>query len=59
MKEGKTAEELVAEVKSLNKDNKKIYTIGVGSEFRNNKNTPAVNFLKKLASDNNGHFVGF
>ncbi len=59
MKDGKSANELVAEVKSLNKDNKKIYTIGVGSEFRNNRNTPAVNFLKKLASDNNGHFVGF
>lgn len=59
MKGGKSVDELLSEVKKLNIDNKKIYTIGVGSEFRNNKNTPAVNFLKKLASDNNGHFVGF
>jgi hypothetical protein len=59
MKDGNTVEQLTAEIKAINKDNKKIYTIGVGSEFRNNKNTPAVNFLKKLASDNNGHFVGF
>ncbi len=59
MKEGKSVDDLLTEVKSLNKNNKKIYTIGVGSEFRNNKNTPAVNFLKRLAKDNEGHFVGF
>ena len=59
LKNGKTVDELVNEIKALNTDNKKIYTIGVGSEFRENKNTPAVNFLKKLAKENNGHFVGF
>jgi len=59
MKNGKSVDQLLTEVKSMNKDNKKIYTIGVGSEFRDNKNTPAVNFLKRLASDNEGHFVGF
>jgi len=59
MTEGKNVDQLMTEVKAINKDGKKIYTIGVGSEFRNNKNTPAVNFLKRLASDNDGHFVGF
>ena len=59
LKKGKSVDELIKEIKEANKDNKKIYTIGVGSEFRNNINTPAVEFLKKLAKENNGHFVGF
>ncbi|MBN2693313.1 hypothetical protein JXR93_01500 [bacterium] len=55
----KTMDTLVSEISTMNKDGKKIFTIGVGSEFRNEENTDAVNFLKKISQDNGGYYVGF
>ncbi len=59
MKKGKSVDDLLAEIKRVNIGGKRIFTVGVGKEFREEKNTDAVNFLKKLAEENDGHYVGF
>ena len=43
----------------MNTSNKKIFTVGVGTEFANNEATEAVEFLKKLAEQNGGFYIGF
>ncbi len=54
-----TLDKLLNEIKRLNTGKKKIFTIGIGKEFRNQENTPAVIFLKDLAAQNNGFYIGF
>jgi len=54
-----TADGLLQYVKSRNKSGKKIFTIGIGTEFRNREDTVAVDFSKKLAEENKGFYIGF
>ncbi|MFW5709887.1 MAG: hypothetical protein ACOCXW_00305 [Bacteroidota bacterium] len=54
-----TREELLESVKKMNTLNKQIFTVGVGTEFANNEATEAVDFLKKLAEQNEGFYIGF
>ncbi len=54
-----SVEDVLAFIKGLNKD-KTINTIGVGSEFRDRASiSPKVKFMKKLARENNGFYIGF
>jgi hypothetical protein len=50
---------LLKYIKNKNKSNKKIFTVGVGAEFRNKEDNIAVDFSKKLASQNEGFYIGF
>jgi hypothetical protein len=43
----------------MNKSEKKIFTVGVGTEFRNQEDSEAVDFLKQLAAQNKGFYIGF
>jgi hypothetical protein len=54
-----TKDELLKYIKNLNKSGKKIFTVGIGAEFRNQEDTLAVDFLKQLAVQNNGFYIGF
>jgi hypothetical protein len=54
-----TIEALLKYIKSKNKSNKKIFTVGVGTEFRNREDSLAVEFSKKLAEQNEGFYIGF
>ncbi len=54
-----TKEKLLASIKKMNRSGKKIFTVGVGTEFRNQEDSGAVDFLKELASQNNGFYIGF
>jgi hypothetical protein len=54
-----TTETLLKYIKSKNKSNKKIFTVGVGTEFRNREDSLAVEFSKKLAEQNEGFYIGF
>ncbi|MEO1050119.1 MAG: VWA domain-containing protein [Bacteroidota bacterium] len=46
-------------VQRMNTGNVQINTIGVGSDFLDNPTSPKVIFLKQLASNTGGFFVGF
>jgi hypothetical protein len=50
---------LLKKIKDMNDSNKKIFTVGIGAEFRNREDNEAVDFLKKLAEQNNGFYIGF
>jgi len=54
-----TREKLLASIKKMNRKGKKIFTVGVGTEFRNQEDSEAVEFLKELAAQNNGFYIGF
>ncbi|MBN2403831.1 MAG: VWA domain-containing protein [Spirochaetes bacterium] len=54
-----TTDALLKLIKNKNKSNKKIFTVGVGTEFRNKEDTLAVDFCKRLASQNEGFYIGF
>ncbi len=54
-----TTETLLKHIKNRNKSNKKIFTVGVGTEFRNREDSLAVDFSKKLAEQNEGFYIGF
>lgn len=46
-------------IKSENRKDVQISTIGVGSDFFKDETNPKYRFLKKVAEDNKGFFVGF
>jgi Mg-chelatase subunit ChlD len=50
---------VAADIRSNNNKRVQISTIGVGSDFLNNTRNPKYRFLKKVANDNGGFFVGF
>ncbi len=52
-------DELLKYIREKNKSNKKIITIGIGTEFRDKEDTLAVDFLKQLSAQNNGFYIGF
>ncbi len=54
-----TKEELINFIKNNNASGKKIFTVGIGTEFRNQENSVAVDFLKKIAKQNKGFYIGF
>ncbi len=54
-----TKEKLLASIKKMNRAGKKIFTVGIGTEFRNQEDSEAVDFLKELAAQNNGFYIGF
>ena len=54
-----TLNQFLASIKKMNSTDKKIFTVGIGREFRNNTDTTAVKFLRDLAAQNNGFFLGF
>jgi hypothetical protein len=54
-----TKEQFLNSIKKMNSSNRKIFTVGVGAEFANNEDTDAVDFLKKLAEQNQGFYIGF
>ncbi len=54
-----TKEQLLKYIKDKNKSKKKIFTVGVGTEFRDREDTVAVDFSKKLAEQNEGFYIGF
>ena len=58
-KKASTKDELLNFIKNKNKSGKKIFTVGIGTEFRNQEDTLAVDFLKQLASQNSGFYIGF
>ena len=58
-KELLTMNEILDEIKKKNTSNKKIFSIGIGTEFRNQLNTEGVKFLKDLSKQNNGFYIGF
>ncbi|MBN2038608.1 MAG: VWA domain-containing protein [Spirochaetes bacterium] len=58
-KKQSTKDELLEYIKEKNSSGKKIFTVGIGAEFRNQEDTLAVDFLKKLAARNNGFYIGF
>ena len=54
-----TKEVLLKKIRSMNKSGKKIFTVGIGSEFRNQEDSDSVDFLKQLAVQNKGFYIGF
>ncbi len=54
-----TLNQFLASIKKMNSTDKKIFTVGIGKEFRNNSDTIAVKFLRGLAEQNDGFFLGF
>lgn len=52
-------DQFLASIKKLNSTDKKIFTVGIGREFRDKSNTTAVKFLTELAAQNNGFYLGF
>ncbi|HOO72027.1 MAG TPA: VWA domain-containing protein [Spirochaetota bacterium] len=50
---------LLKSIRDENSSKKKIFTVGVGTEFRNREDSEAVDFLKKLAQQNEGFYIGF
>lgn len=58
-KERDNISEILLSVKNKNKKHIRINTIGVGSAFLRKKDSPAYVFLKELARDHGGFFVGF
>jgi hypothetical protein len=54
-----TLDQFLLSIKKINSSGKKIFTVGIGREFRENSDTTAVKFLRNLADQNNGFFIGF
>ena len=54
-----SSRDLLQKIKKMNTSNKKIFTVGIGAEFRNREDSVAVDFLKKLAEQNGGFYIGF
>lgn len=54
-----TKEALLKKIRSMNKSGKKVFTVGIGTEFRNQEDSEAVDFLKQLAVQNRGFYIGF
>ncbi|HRZ28779.1 MAG TPA: VWA domain-containing protein [Spirochaetota bacterium] len=54
-----TKDSLLQSIKKQNTSGKKIFTVGVGTEFRNQEDSDAVDFLKQLARQNEGFYIGF
>jgi hypothetical protein len=54
-----TKDALLKSIKDSNTSAKKIFTVGVGTEFRNLEDSEAVDFLRKLAEQNGGFYIGF
>jgi hypothetical protein len=54
-----TKDALLKMIRRMNKSEKKIFTVGVGTEFRNQEDSEAVDFLKQLAAQNKGFYIGF
>ena len=52
-------DQLLSSIKKMNSTDKKIFTVGIGREFREKGNTRAVKFLSGLAEQNNGFYLGF
>jgi Mg-chelatase subunit ChlD len=52
-------DQVLAEVQSYNGGRVQINTIGVGSDFIENKQNPKYQFLHRLSQQNHGFFVGF
>jgi Mg-chelatase subunit ChlD len=50
---------VASDIKVTNNGNVQISTIGVGSDFLNNTRNAKYRFLKKVAEENGGFFVGF
>ena len=51
---------LIEHIKDLNGNRRKINTIGVGAAYRDRASVKAeVQFMKKLAKENNGFYIGF
>lgn len=54
-----TGKELLKRITEMNRGRKKIFSVGIGTEFRNQEDSDAVEFLKKLARQNDGFYIGF
>jgi len=54
-----TKDDLLKFIKKNNSSEKKIFTVGIGTEFRNQENSAAVDFLKMAAGQNEGFYIGF
>lgn len=54
-----TKDQLLKSIREMNRSDKKIFTVGVGTEFRNQEDSEAVDFLKQLAAQNRGFYIGF
>lgn len=54
-----TKDALLKKIKDYNRHNKKIFTVGIGTEFRNQEDSEAVDFLKQLSEQNSGFYIGF
>ncbi|MBN1498239.1 MAG: VWA domain-containing protein [Spirochaetes bacterium] len=52
-------EALLKKIRGMNRSDKKIFTVGIGTEFRNQEDSDAVDFLKELAVQNRGFYIGF
>jgi len=50
---------LLNKIKKENRHDKKIFTVGIGTEFRDQEDSEAVSFLKELARQNQGFYIGF
>ena len=50
---------VASDIQVTNNGSIQISTIGVGSDFLNNTRNPKYRFLKRVAEDNGGFFVGF
>jgi Mg-chelatase subunit ChlD len=50
---------VASDIKTKNNQRVQISTIGVGSDFLRNTSNPKYRFLKKVAEENGGFFVGF
>lgn len=54
-----TRDALLKKIRTMNRSDKKIFTVGVGTEFRKQEDSEAVDFLKELAVQNRGFYIGF
>lgn len=54
-----STEEIIADVARMNGLGIRVNCIGVGNDFVDNPTNPNVIFLKELANQNNGFFIGF
>jgi hypothetical protein len=54
-----TKDALLKKIRSMNKSEKKIFAVGIGTEFRKQEDSEAVDFLKQLAAQNKGFYIGF
>lgn len=54
-----STDEIIADVARMNSKGIRVNCIGVGNDFVDNPTNPNVIFLKELANQNNGFFIGF